>query len=65
MKNCKQYCSFTACRPGFYKAFAGNVKCAKCPPHSSTNVEGSTNCKCEKNYFRSEGDVPSMACTSE
>ncbi|XP_015675447.2 ephrin type-A receptor 3 [Protobothrops mucrosquamatus] len=52
-----------ACRPGFYKAFAGNVKCAKCPPHSSTNVEGSTNCKCEKNYFRSEGDVPSMACT--
>ncbi|KAM3837634.1 ephrin type-A receptor 3 isoform 2-T2 [Vipera latastei] len=52
-----------ACRPGFYKAFSGNVKCAKCPPHSSTNVEGSTNCKCEKNYFRSEGDVPSMACT--
>ncbi|XP_077783352.1 ephrin type-A receptor 3 isoform X1 [Podarcis muralis] len=52
-----------ACRPGFYKAFAGNVKCAKCPPHSSTNVEGSTNCKCEKNYFRSERDPPSMACT--
>ncbi|XP_070606259.1 ephrin type-A receptor 3 isoform X2 [Erythrolamprus reginae] len=52
-----------ACRPGFYKAFAGNIKCAKCPPHSSTNLEGSTNCKCEKNYFRSEGDVPSMACT--
>ncbi|XP_066476081.1 ephrin type-A receptor 3 isoform X2 [Tiliqua scincoides] len=52
-----------ACQPGFYKAFAGNVKCAKCPPHSSTNVEGSTNCKCEKNYFRSERDPPSMACT--
>uniref|UniRef100_A0A803SZJ0 Ephrin type-A receptor 3 n=1 Tax=Anolis carolinensis TaxID=28377 RepID=A0A803SZJ0_ANOCA len=52
-----------ACRPGFYKASAGNVKCAKCPPHSSTNVEGSTNCKCEKNYFRSERDPPSMACT--
>ncbi|ETE63206.1 Ephrin type-A receptor 3, partial [Ophiophagus hannah] len=56
-------CFRKTCQPGFYKAFAGNVKCAKCPPHSSTNVEGSTNCKCEKNYFRSEGDVPSMACT--
>ncbi|XP_015262430.1 PREDICTED: ephrin type-A receptor 3 [Gekko japonicus] len=55
--------SCQACRSGFYKAFAGNVKCAKCPPHSSTSVEGSTNCKCEKNYFRSEKDPPSMACT--
>nr|XP_056714041.1 ephrin type-A receptor 3 [Euleptes europaea] len=55
--------SCQACRSGFYKAFAGNVKCAKCPPHSSTNVEGSTSCKCEKNYFRSEKDPPSMACT--
>ncbi|XP_019381281.1 PREDICTED: ephrin type-A receptor 3 isoform X1 [Gavialis gangeticus] len=52
-----------ACRPGFYKAFAGNVKCAKCPPHSSTYEEGSLNCRCEKNYFRSEKDPPSMACT--
>ncbi|XP_054829413.1 ephrin type-A receptor 3 [Eublepharis macularius] len=55
--------SCQACQSGFYKAFAGNVKCAKCPPHSSTNVEGSTECKCEKNYFRSERDPPSMACT--
>ncbi|KAM7181863.1 ephrin type-A receptor 3 isoform 1-T1 [Macrochelys suwanniensis] len=52
-----------ACRPGFYKAFAGNVKCAKCPPHSSTYEDGSVNCRCEKNYFRSERDPPSMACT--
>ncbi|XP_008938191.1 PREDICTED: ephrin type-A receptor 3-like [Merops nubicus] len=52
-----------ACRPGFYKASAGNVKCAKCPPHSSTYEEASLNCRCEKNYFRSEKDPPSMACT--
>uniref|UniRef100_A0A8B9BHL2 Ephrin type-A receptor 3 n=2 Tax=Anser TaxID=8842 RepID=A0A8B9BHL2_9AVES len=52
-----------ACRPGFYKASAGNVKCAKCPPHSSTYEDASLNCRCEKNYFRSEKDPPSMACT--
>ncbi|KAK2517446.1 hypothetical protein Q9233_013189 [Columba guinea] len=53
----------STCRPGFYKASAGNVKCAKCPPHSSTYEEASLNCRCEKNYFRSEKDPPSMACT--
>ncbi|XP_010122585.1 PREDICTED: ephrin type-A receptor 3-like, partial [Chlamydotis macqueenii] len=56
-------CYFAACRPGFYKASAGNVKCAKCPPHSSTYEDASLNCRCEKNYFRSEKDPPSMACT--
>ncbi|XP_030060109.1 ephrin type-A receptor 3 isoform X2 [Microcaecilia unicolor] len=52
-----------ACRPGFYKAFAGNMKCAKCPPHSFAYEEASTHCSCEKNYFRAERDPPSMACT--
>ncbi|XP_009576221.1 PREDICTED: ephrin type-A receptor 3 [Fulmarus glacialis] len=62
--NLKLYsCYFAACRPGFYKASAGNVKCAKCPPHSSTYEDASLNCRCEKNYFRSEKDPPSMACT--
>ncbi|GAB0177800.1 ephrin type-A receptor 3 [Grus japonensis] len=62
--NFKLYCRyFAACRPGFYKASAGNVKCAKCPPHSSTYEDASLNCRCEKNYFRSEKDPPSMACT--
>ncbi|XP_048790162.1 ephrin type-A receptor 6 isoform X5 [Lagopus muta] len=52
-----------ACRPGFYKAFAGNVKCSKCPPHSSTYVEATSVCQCEKGYFRAEKDPPTMACT--
>ncbi|XP_028655681.2 ephrin type-A receptor 6 isoform X1 [Erpetoichthys calabaricus] len=52
-----------ACRPGFYKAFAGNTKCAKCPPHSFTFEEGSAVCTCEKGHFRSEKDPPIMACT--
>uniref|UniRef100_A0A8B9LU38 receptor protein-tyrosine kinase n=1 Tax=Astyanax mexicanus TaxID=7994 RepID=A0A8B9LU38_ASTMX len=52
-----------ACRPGFYKASSGNVKCFKCPPHSYTHQEGAVHCSCEKNYFRSEGDPVSMACT--
>lgn len=56
---------FTACRPGFYKAFAGNTKCSKCPPHSLTYVEATSICQCEKGYFRAEKDPPSMACTSK
>lgn len=49
--------------PGFYKAFAGNVKCSKCPPHSLTYVEATSVCQCEKGYFRAEKDPPTMACT--
>ncbi|EPQ16391.1 Ephrin type-A receptor 6, partial [Myotis brandtii] len=51
------------CRPGFYKAFAGNTKCSKCPPHSLTYMEATSVCQCEKGYFRAEKDPPSMACT--
>lgn len=54
---------FAACRPGFYKAFAGNVKCSKCPPHSLTYAEATSVCQCEKGYFRAEKDPPTMACT--
>ncbi|XP_057552146.1 ephrin type-A receptor 6 isoform X7 [Hippopotamus amphibius kiboko] len=53
-----------ACRPGFYKAFAGNTKCSKCPPHSLTYMEATSVCQCEKGYFRAEKDPPSMACTT-
>ncbi|KAG9349373.1 hypothetical protein JZ751_027816 [Albula glossodonta] len=52
-----------ACRSGFYKSSSGNLKCSKCPPHSFNHQEGSIHCACEKNYFRSEGDPASMACT--
>uniref|UniRef100_A0A8C2G328 Ephrin type-A receptor 7 n=1 Tax=Cyprinus carpio TaxID=7962 RepID=A0A8C2G328_CYPCA len=52
-----------ACRPGFYKAFAGNIKCSKCPPHSSSHTEGSAQCHCEKSYYRTSKDPPTMACT--
>ncbi|KAK1789151.1 hypothetical protein P4O66_014867 [Electrophorus voltai] len=56
-------CISAACRPGFYKALPGNAKCSKCPPHSYTHQEGAVHCRCEKNYFRAEGDPISMACT--
>ncbi|XP_060090491.1 ephrin type-A receptor 6 isoform X6 [Heteronotia binoei] len=52
-----------ACRSGFYKAFAGNIKCSKCPPHSQTFIEATSVCQCEKGYFRAEKDPPTMACT--
>ncbi|XP_072370012.1 ephrin type-A receptor 6 isoform X1 [Scyliorhinus torazame] len=52
-----------ACRPGFYKAFAGNIKCSKCPPHSFIHDDASKVCKCDSGYFRAEIDPPTMACT--
>lgn len=64
-QNFKRVILFVACRPGFYKASDGNMKCAKCPPHSSTHEDGSVNCRCENNYFRADKDPPSMACTRE
>ncbi|XP_041857056.1 ephrin type-A receptor 6 isoform X2 [Melanotaenia boesemani] len=55
--------SCVACHPGFYKAYAGNIKCSKCPPHSFSYGQGVSICRCEKGFFRAEKDPPSMACT--
>ncbi|KAF3695000.1 Ephrin type-A receptor 6 [Channa argus] len=55
--------SCAACHPGFYKAYAGNIKCSKCPPHSFSYGEGAAICRCEKGFFRAEKDPPTMACT--
>ncbi|XP_035995409.1 ephrin type-A receptor 6 [Fundulus heteroclitus] len=55
--------SCVACRPGFYKAYAGNIKCSKCPPHSLSYGEGASICRCEKGFYRAEKDPPTMACT--
>ncbi|KAM6979142.1 ephrin type-A receptor 6-like [Tautogolabrus adspersus] len=55
--------SCSACHPGFYKAYAGNIKCSKCPPHSFSYGEGASICRCEKGFFRAEKDPPNMACT--
>lgn len=52
-----------ACHPGFYKAYAGNLKCSKCPPHSFSYGEGASICRCEKGFFRAMKDPPTMACT--
>uniref|UniRef100_A0AAX7TFD1 Ephrin type-A receptor 6 n=1 Tax=Astatotilapia calliptera TaxID=8154 RepID=A0AAX7TFD1_ASTCA len=57
------YEEIDACRPGFYKAYAGNIKCSKCPPHSFSYGEASAICRCEKGFFRAEKDPPTMACT--
>ncbi|XP_043986730.1 ephrin type-A receptor 6-like isoform X2 [Gambusia affinis] len=55
--------SCVACRPGFYKAYAGIIKCSKCPPHSFSYGEGASICRCEKGFFRAEKDPSTMACT--
>ncbi|KAM9718693.1 ephrin type-A receptor 3-like isoform 1-T1 [Menidia menidia] len=51
------------CRPGTYKALATDAYCTKCPPHSSSPQEQSTECICEKGFYRAETDPRSMACT--
>ncbi|XP_061782066.1 ephrin type-A receptor 6-like [Nerophis lumbriciformis] len=55
--------SCIACQPGFFKAFAGNIKCSKCPPHSHSYGEGAAVCRCELGFFRAAKDPPTMACT--
>ncbi|XP_034741236.1 ephrin type-A receptor 6 [Etheostoma cragini] len=55
--------SCTACHPGFFKAYAGNTRCSKCPPHSFSYGDGAAICRCETGFFRAESDPPTMACT--
>uniref|UniRef100_A0AAV2LTE0 Ephrin type-A receptor 6 n=1 Tax=Knipowitschia caucasica TaxID=637954 RepID=A0AAV2LTE0_KNICA len=52
-----------ACKPGSFKAFAGNTKCSKCPPHSSSHDQAATVCHCDKSFFRALKDPSTMACT--
>ncbi|XP_041030109.1 ephrin type-A receptor 4b isoform X1 [Carcharodon carcharias] len=51
------------CRPGFYKASSMDAYCMKCPPHSYSHQESSSQCTCEKSYFRAETDPRAMPCT--
>uniref|UniRef100_A0A3Q1I7J5 Ephrin type-A receptor 6 n=1 Tax=Anabas testudineus TaxID=64144 RepID=A0A3Q1I7J5_ANATE len=55
------YC--LACKPGFFKAYAGNTKCSKCPAHSSSHDQAATICHCDKGFFRAIRDPSTMACT--
>ncbi|XP_045888726.1 ephrin type-A receptor 6 isoform X1 [Micropterus dolomieu] len=55
------YCR--ACKPGFFKAYAGNTKCSKCPPHSSSHDQAATICHCDKGFYRDIKDSSTMACT--
>ncbi|KAE8277307.1 Ephrin type-A receptor 6 [Larimichthys crocea] len=53
----------TACKPGSFKAYAGNTKCSKCPPHSSSHDQAATICHCDKGFYRAIKDSSAMACT--
>ncbi|KAG8001677.1 Ephrin type-A receptor 6, partial [Nibea albiflora] len=52
-----------ACKPGSFKAYAGNTKCSKCPPHSSSHDQAATICHCDKGFYRAIKDSSAMACT--
>lgn len=56
--------SSAACKPGSFKAYAGNGKCSKCPLHSSSHDQAATICHCDKGFYRAIKDSSSMACTS-
>eukprot|EP00064_Thunnus_orientalis_P015446 superscaffoldBa00002862_g15498 len=53
----------SSCKPGFFKAYAGNTKCSKCPPHSSSHDQAATICHCDKGFYRAIKDPSTMACT--
>ncbi|XP_031180203.1 ephrin type-A receptor 6-like isoform X2 [Sander lucioperca] len=55
------YCR--ACKPGFFKAYAGNTICSRCPPHSSSHDQAATICHCDKGFYRAIKDSSTMACT--
>ncbi|XP_057687787.1 ephrin type-A receptor 6-like isoform X2 [Corythoichthys intestinalis] len=55
------YCQ--TCKPGFFKPFAGNMKCVQCPLHSSSHDQAATMCHCEKGFYRANKDPSTMACT--
>ena len=53
------------CRVGFYRSQLEAAACSKCPPHSEARQTGATACACERSYYKSDADPPSMACTRE
>ncbi|XP_059926872.1 ephrin type-A receptor 6-like [Gadus macrocephalus] len=55
------YCR--ACEPGFYKAYASNIKCSECPPHSSSHDQAASICHCDKGFYRAAKDPPSSPCS--
>lgn len=56
---------FTACPPGTFKSMQGTGLCLQCPPNSRSTSEASTICVCRNGYYRADGDLPDMPCTSE
>uniref|UniRef100_A0A8C5FHP0 receptor protein-tyrosine kinase n=1 Tax=Gadus morhua TaxID=8049 RepID=A0A8C5FHP0_GADMO len=52
-----------ACEPGFYKAYASNIKCSQCPPHSSSHDQAASVCHCDKGFYRAAKDPPSSPCS--
>ncbi|XP_076832908.1 LOW QUALITY PROTEIN: ephrin type-A receptor 4 [Brachyhypopomus gauderio] len=51
------------CKLGYYRSLSTDRSCSKCPLHSYSVREGATMCDCDKGYYRSETDPPSMPCT--
>ncbi|XP_066454033.1 ephrin type-A receptor 3-like isoform X3 [Eleutherodactylus coqui] len=51
------------CLPGYYKALLTDALCAMCPAHSFSLQDSSTECTCEKGFYRAEMDPKSAACS--
>ncbi|KAJ4927692.1 hypothetical protein JOQ06_015495, partial [Pogonophryne albipinna] len=52
-----------ACPHGSYKMSSRQQECFPCPANSKAEEEGSVECVCEEDHFRTPLDTPSAACT--
>ncbi|XP_033950409.1 ephrin type-A receptor 7-like isoform X2 [Pseudochaenichthys georgianus] len=55
--------SCEACPHGSYKMSSRQQECFPCPANSKAEEEGSVECVCEEDHFRTPLDTPSAACT--
>uniref|UniRef100_A0A8D3CEY7 Ephrin type-A receptor 10 n=1 Tax=Scophthalmus maximus TaxID=52904 RepID=A0A8D3CEY7_SCOMX len=55
--------SCEACPAGSYKMSSRQQECFPCPANSVAEEEGSVECVCEEDHFRTPLDTPSAPCT--
>ncbi|XP_064201644.1 ephrin type-A receptor 7 [Anguilla rostrata] len=55
--------SCEACPAGSYKMSSRQQECFPCPAHSTAEDEGSVQCVCDQDHFRTPLDSPSAPCT--
>lgn len=55
--------SCQVCPPGTFKPSPGSELCGPCPTHSTALYRGSTECRCDRGYYRASKDPKWFPCT--